>query len=182
MYASCRLALRATGGKVAEAAVFAQKKREEKARVEKQEKELRKKRRKYGKTVDGSLVNVGYMKTLTAMGYSEDYALMALKQTDNDINESVELISKSPDILDAAIVSYVKDQEEEEKRRKEKGLKSDEEEEDANKSKRDEEKEKALSRMHKELGATLGDAENHLDMTLEEEKALLDKYSRIING
>ena len=57
------------------------------------------------------MVNLGYMSTLQKMGFSEDYALAALRQTDNDLNESIDLIQNNPDILDAAIASMIRDQE-----------------------------------------------------------------------
>ncbi len=38
------------------------------------------------------------------MGYSEDYCMMALKQTDNDLDKFVDVITKN---LDMAIISYL---------------------------------------------------------------------------
>lgn len=41
-------------------------------------------------------------------------------------------------------------------------------------------KEEALSRMVEDLGETLGDTDDHLDLDLEEEQRLIEKYSRIM--
>ncbi len=95
---------------MAEAAVFAQKSKEEREKVEREEAERQRKRRRYGKTVGGDWVNLGLIQSLQSLGYSEDYCMMALKQTDNDINQSIDLITNSPDVLDAAIASYLQDQ------------------------------------------------------------------------
>ncbi len=93
-----------------EAAVFAQKHKEERKKVEKEEVEREKKRRRYGRTANGRWVNLGHMKSLQSLGYSEDYCMMALKQTDNDLDRSVDMITKNPDILDAAIISHLAEQ------------------------------------------------------------------------
>jgi len=39
----------------------------------------------------------------------------------------------------------------------------------------------ALSRLHEDIGHQLGSTDEHLNLDLEPEKALIDKYARILN-
>ena len=94
-----RLALRATECNIPAAIRHAQQEREKKERIEKEEKERMKKRRLYGKTQDGSWVNLGYLNTLVSMGMDERLSAEALRQTNNDINMAIEAIQQSPETL-----------------------------------------------------------------------------------
>ena len=57
------------------------------------------KRRSYGKTQDGSWVNLGYVNTLVSMGMDEVVSAEALRQSNNDINGAIEAIQMSPELL-----------------------------------------------------------------------------------
>ena len=91
-----RLALRAESGNVASAVKYAQNKREERQRIAEEEAERKRKRREYGKTVNGNWVNLGYVSTLEKMGFPEMYCVAALRQTENDINAAVDAIQNQP--------------------------------------------------------------------------------------
>ena len=66
--------------------------------------------------MDGSRVNIGLMRTLTNMGFGEDHALAAMKQTGNDINAAVDMLQNSPDLVDLAVDALVAERVEEESR------------------------------------------------------------------
>jgi tetratricopeptide (TPR) repeat protein len=91
-----RLALRAECGNVASAVKYAEKKREQRQKIAKEEAERKRKRREYGKTVNGNWVNLGYVSTLEKMGFPEMYCVAALRQTENDINAAVDAIQNQP--------------------------------------------------------------------------------------
>lgn len=171
-----RLALRARSGNVAEAVVFAEVRRADMERVEREEAERRRKRSKYGHTAEGNRVNLGYMRSLQSMGFSEDYSLAALKQTDNDVDKAAELIQTNPDLLDAAIDSMIRDDDD--------GKDSDSEERsiettsEAKKARK--EKKEALRRFEADLVQDGAEVDSHLSMTLEHEAGLLEKYSKIM--
>ena len=94
-----RLALRATEGDITAAIRHAQQMREKKQLVAKEEKERLRKRRLYGKTQDGSWVNLGYVNSLVSMGMDERLSAEALRQSNNDIDLAVEAIQNSPETL-----------------------------------------------------------------------------------
>lgn len=96
-----RLALRAESGNVASAVKYAQNARAERQRIAEEEAVRAKKRREYGKTKSGNWVNLGYVSTLEKMGFHEMYAVAALRQTDNDLNASMDVIQEHPELLEA---------------------------------------------------------------------------------
>ncbi len=162
-----RLALRETGGKsVADAAKLAERKRNERMDIDRAEAQRRAKRHKYGKTPSGSWVNIGFVDTMLRMGFSEDHVVAALRQTDNDLNAALDLVSNKPDLLEAIMQSMLEDQQQQERDRKKTKLENDKEKK----------KEAALNRLRDDLG----DIEDYLDLTLEVEKALLERYWRIL--
>jgi hypothetical protein len=94
-----RLALRATECNITSAIRHAHQTREKKERIVKEEKDRMKKRRLYGKTQDGSWVNLGYVNSLVSMGMDEKLSAEALRQTNNDIDMAIEAIQESPETL-----------------------------------------------------------------------------------
>ena len=94
-----RLALRSASGNVTAAIRHAQETRNKKEQIAKEEKERSRKRRLFGKTQDGSWVNLGYVNTLVSMGMDERMSAEALRQSNNDLNEAIEAIQQSPEIL-----------------------------------------------------------------------------------
>lgn len=94
-----RLALRSTDGNITAAIRHAQEARNKKEQIAKEEKERSKKRRLFGKTQDGSWVNLGYLNTLVSMGMDERLSAEALRQSNNDINGAIEAIQQSPEVL-----------------------------------------------------------------------------------
>ena len=94
-----RLALRSTNGNITAAIRHAQETRNKKEQIAKEEKERNKKRRLYGKTQDGSWVNLGYVNTLVSMGMDERISAEALRQSNNDINGAIEAIQQTPETL-----------------------------------------------------------------------------------
>lgn len=97
-----RLGLRSGRGNVELAVNYILNKRKEKEDIYKKEKEERQKRkeaRKYGKTANGELLNVDYLQTLVAMGYSQDAAVRALRQANNNMSLAVQIIQDHPELL-----------------------------------------------------------------------------------
>ena len=182
-----RIALRAMNNQVSDAVRFANKLREDRARVE----EANRKRAKYGKVANGSWVNVGYVKTLVAMGYLEDHAVTALKQTNNEMSQSIDLITNSPDVVDAALQSSLMDESaadaatadlkniastsKDALRRSEK-LQEAAKVVQANKRARKE----ATERFREELGDSLGSTDGYMALPLEEEARFLEKYLKFL--
>ena len=175
-----RIALRANDNNVAGAVRFAQKLREDRVRTE----EANAKRVRYGKTRNGNWVNVGKVKTLLNFGYLEDLIVVALRETDNDLNDAIDMMVNQADVLNAAVQSAFLDKEEEEEEKK-----SEEKNEPSTSkaaAKKEEEKlakrarKEASKRFREELGDSLGDTENYLDLPLEEEAAYLEKYLKYL--
>ena len=200
------LALRACKNNPNLAVKHAQETKKKKEEEEKAEKERNRKRRKLGKTVDGSWVNLGYLKTLVNMGYAEELASKALRHTDNDMNQAIEAMNENPEIL---IANYDDENKEVTKEMidvvsnmgfpkdvAERALKHmhgdmekcidmltknpDQIEKIIEKSNEEHEKvEEAKSRMEEDLA---GEADDHLDITLEEEKEFLEKYEALLSA
>lgn len=85
------------------ACVFLQRReedRQERIRKEEEEEELNKERRKLGKTASGQWVNLGYLKTISDMGYERSRAAEALKQTNNEIGRALEYLQSDLEMMD----------------------------------------------------------------------------------
>ena len=130
---------------------------------------------KYGRASNGDWVNVGYVKSLMSMGYSEEYIVMALRQTDNDMNLAIELLTTKTHILDTALQAALMEKSIEEAAVK-----------DAPKSVRKKAKAakrakvEASERFREELGDSLGSTDEYLDLPLEEEAKYLEKYLQFL--
>lgn len=163
------IALQATSNNVTEAIVYAQEKKEHLEKTMKEDMERKMKRRKYGKTVNGNYVNIGYVNTLKGMGFPEDFAMTALKHTDNDINQAIDLIQREPDILETAIQTALTDKAERPTKKERRELKE-------TKKLKDE----AMDRMKEELGEEFNSLYSHHILSLDLEKDLIEKYYRIL--
>lgn len=198
-----RLALRACSNNPTLAVKHAHESKKRKLEEEKAERERNKKRHKLGKTVDGSWVNLGYLKTLVNMGYQEELAAKALRHTDNDLNQSIETMNENPALLLAeyndedrevtkemietvANMGFPKDLAETALKRM-KGniaecidmLTKNPEKVAQIMEKREIEQDKieeARNRMEEDLGG----GEDHLDISLNEEEDLLIKYGELL--
>ena len=172
--------------------------------MEKEESERRKKRAKLGKTVDGSWVNLGYMSTLVKMGYPEELAGKALRHTNNEMNQAIDVMNDNPELL---LEEYL--DEDEKKITKEMietvanmGFDRDVAQAALRKFKGDvgktidlltknpdkildlmmkeEENDKKVEEARKRMEEDLADEEDHLDLTLEEEGAYLEQYQKLL--
>ncbi len=95
-----RLALRATGNNPTAAVKHAQETKKKKAEFAEAEGEREKKRHKLGKTTDGSWVNLGKLKTLTEkLGYDETLAAKALRHTNNDMDQAIVVMCDQQELL-----------------------------------------------------------------------------------
>lgn len=97
-----RLGLRACRGDVNAACLYLQRReeeRKERRKREREEEERDRERKKIGKTASGQWVNLGYLKTIAEMGYDRSRAAEALKQTNNDINRTLELLQSGFDMF-----------------------------------------------------------------------------------
>jgi len=88
---------------VPDAVRHAQNTRQEREKVEKQEATRKKKRTKFGKTLSGNWVNLGLLETMTRMGFGEDMAAEALRQTENDVNAATEALNERPELILSAV-------------------------------------------------------------------------------
>eukprot|EP00094_Tigriopus_californicus_P006775 TCALIF_06526-PA protein Name:"Similar to NUB1 NEDD8 ultimate buster 1 (Homo sapiens)" AED:0.17 eAED:0.17 QI:0/0.66/0.57/0.85/0.83/0.71/7/149/781 len=163
-----RLALRATKGNLAEAVTLAQNQREERRRVKEEEVERKRKRQKFGKTQDGRFVNIGFVQTMVNMGIGEDFAVEALRQTNNSIEEAIAAVQDNPDMIEAALLTSLEDQ------RNQAGS-SDSKTKAEFKKDVKKAKSEAVKRMKSETGG-LGKDDDHLDLDLKEETDLVQKY------
>ena len=210
-----RLALRVTKNNVAIAVRYAQEMRNKRLEVELQEKERTAKRKKFGRTPSGDWINLGYLATLTKMGYEEKLAALALRHCDNDIKSAIGVINENPELLIAednmfdakkditeemiSTVVAMGFKEKDVKRAlvhcegnaeqaiealtsgkafdsnptSSSGESSTDSESEANK----EQVEEAMERMKEDLDT----ADGYLDLSLDEEKAYLDKYLKIVH-
>ena len=199
-----RLALRAKKHAVPDAVRYIIDSRKRKEELEKEESERRKKRAKLGKTVDGSWVNLGYMSTLVKMGYPEELAGKALRHTNNEMNQAIDVMNDNPELL---LEEYL--DEDEKKITKEMietvanmGFDRDVAQAALRKFKGDvgktidlltknpdkildlmmkeEENDKKVEEARKRMEEDLADEEDHLDLTLEEEGAYLEQYQKLL--
>ena len=67
------------------------------------------KRAKFGKTVAGNWVNLGKVTSLKSMGFHEDLVVMALRSTDNDMNEAIDVIQNRPAMLEMMMEAALRD-------------------------------------------------------------------------
>ncbi|XP_052813375.1 NEDD8 ultimate buster 1-like [Mya arenaria] len=97
-----RLGLRACDGNIQNAVAHIMKRREEKEENEKKREGERKKNRlqkHLGKTADGKGVKVESYEMLIGMGYPKGAAAEALRQANNDLNLSLEVLQNHPEYL-----------------------------------------------------------------------------------
>lgn len=202
-----RLALRATHHNATLAVKYAQNSRLKKAKLTEAETERQKMRRKLGRTLDGSWVNLGYLGTLTKMGYEEVLAGKALRHTNNDIDQAIEVMNDRPELL---LQDDFDDQDDIEKKvtkemidtvtnmgfdkdvaiealKKCKGvlgkaldMLTNDPQGIANLMEAKEEKNTKTKGARKRMEEDLGDDEDHLNQTLEEEEAYLVQYKKIL--
>jgi len=66
--------------------------REKRDREEEEEDVRDRKRKKLGRTANGQWVNLGYLKTITDMGFEESRAADALRQTNNNMSGAIEYL------------------------------------------------------------------------------------------
>lgn len=95
-----RLSLRACRGDLNAACVYLQRReaeREERLKKEEEEEERDRERRKLGKTANNQWVNLGYLNTIVQMGFERSRAAEGLKQTNNDINRTLEFLQNDFD-------------------------------------------------------------------------------------
>lgn len=97
-----RLGLRASGGNIDMALSHIMQQKEEKKKrleTEKAENEMKRLEKKLGKTANGDNVNVTFFKMIVSMGFSKGAAAAALRQTNNDISNALQVISDNPELL-----------------------------------------------------------------------------------
>ena len=90
-----RLSLRACRGDLNAACAYLQRReeeREERLKKEEEEEELDRQRKELGKTANNNWVNLGYLNTIVQMGFERSRAAEGLKQTNNDINRTLEFL------------------------------------------------------------------------------------------
>ena len=68
-------------------------------RKEKEERERSKLRDKLGRCANGNWVNVGYYKTLIGMGFTKSVAATALRQANNSLNTTVQMLQEGPELI-----------------------------------------------------------------------------------
>jgi len=101
-----RVALRACGKDLNRAITYALNKREQKQEKEEEERRRQKERKqqlKYGKTSKGKLVSLEALNGLKEMGFQEDLIVEALRQTDNDVQQTLTLLAESREMLQMSI-------------------------------------------------------------------------------
>ena len=198
-----RLALRAKKHVVPDAVRYIIESKKRKEEIAQEEAERSKRRKKLGKTQDGSWVNLGYLNTLGKMGYPEDLAGKALRHTNNDMNQAIDVMNDNPELL----MDYL--DEDEKKITKEMiesvanmGFDRDVAQAALTKCKGDVgkcvdmltknpeimldlmskeiEEDKKIDQARKRMEEDLADEEDHLDLTLEEEGAYLEQYQKLL--
>ncbi|XP_046850929.1 NEDD8 ultimate buster 1-like [Xenia sp. Carnegie-2017] len=101
-----RLALRSCNGDVTVAVDYISKKREAKRKLLKERKEKRKKHKmavNLGKTANGEWVKIDLFNRLCEMGYRQEYASEALRQTNNDMDTAIQILIERPELLERAV-------------------------------------------------------------------------------
>jgi len=106
----CRRALRSCQGIDAAAQYVIQKRLEREEREEKERKRRAEEReqKKYGKTVSGQRVNMQHLKDLSVMGYNKDLIAESLKQSNNNLNDSLLMLldPSQREILETAVQTF----------------------------------------------------------------------------
>merc|ERR1719154_438133 len=210
--AESRLGLRSARGDIKGAVEHINQRRTEREEIRKKEKaerEANKRRESVGKCADGAWVNIGYLDTLTRMGYSEKVGIAALKQANNALNLAVQLLQEEPELIQLAADETEKVNDEDvakivslgysaivarkaleregdieaavEYLFENKGEINETEEERAKKRRRKEEKEEDSASYERMRGAISKDEEQHLDVDLKLEKEFLEQYSKLMN-
>lgn len=103
-----RLSLRACRGDLNAACVYLQRReaeREERLKKEEEEEERDRERRELGKTANNQWVNLGYLNTIVQMGFERSRAAEGLKQTNNDINRTLEFLQNDYESFETDNVS-----------------------------------------------------------------------------
>ncbi|CAC5368288.1 unnamed protein product [Mytilus coruscus] len=97
-----RLGLRASAGHIEQAVQHIMQRKEEKKGISKKIKEERRKKRiqkSLGLTANKDKVNVDSYEMLTNMGFGGGAAAEALRQTNNDVSQALEVLEKHPEFL-----------------------------------------------------------------------------------
>ncbi|XP_038047872.1 NEDD8 ultimate buster 1-like isoform X2 [Patiria miniata] len=97
-----RLGLRAASGNVSVAVTKITEQRQRRKEIREKEAEERKKKareRKLGKTANGEWIKSEVYDSLLSMGFPEQAVLAALKQTNNDLHNSLQVMQEQPDLL-----------------------------------------------------------------------------------
>ena len=199
-----RLALRATNHHPTQAVRHIIDLREKKTEIEKAEKDRSIRRKSFGKTNDGSWVNLGYLDTLIKMGYPEALAVRALRHTDNEMNSAINAMIETPELLldiyedfdrhkvtkemidNVSSMGFDRDVANEAlkhcKGNLEKALDllTNNPEKIAEIMEKDEQESKKTEEARKRMADDLGDDEDHLDVTLDDEQAYLEQYKKLL--
>ena len=200
-----RLALRATNHHPTQAVRHIIDLREKKTEIEKAEKDRNRRRKSFGKTNDGSWVNLGYLDTLIKMGYPETLGARALRHTNNEMNSAINAMIETPELLlenydddfdghkvtkemidnvssmgfdrdvaNAALKHFKGNLE------KALDLLTNNPEKIAEIMEKDEQESKKTEEARKRMADDLGDDEDHLDVTLDDEQAYLEQYKKLL--
>ncbi|XP_078702483.1 NEDD8 ultimate buster 1-like isoform X2 [Branchiostoma floridae x Branchiostoma belcheri] len=100
--AEARLGLRACGNNVQAAVTHIMQKQEERREIKKKEREERRQKklaRKLGKTASGDWVKVDLYDALVNMGFPRGGAVAALQQTNNNIQQAIQVLQDQPELL-----------------------------------------------------------------------------------
>lgn len=199
-----RLALRATGHQPTLAVRHIIDVRQKKSEIEKAEKNRNKRRRAFGKTNDGSWVNLGYLDTLMKMGYPEELAARALRHTDNEMNFAIDAMNETPELLitnyedfdedkitkemidNVSSMGFDKDVANEALKhckgdlQKTLDLLTNNPEKIADIMEKSGEEFQKTEDARKRMEEDLGEGDDHLDVTLEDEGAYLEQYKKLM--
>eukprot|EP01104_Vermistella_antarctica_P003537 TRINITY_DN1376_c0_g1_i2.p1 TRINITY_DN1376_c0_g1~~TRINITY_DN1376_c0_g1_i2.p1 ORF type:complete len:501 (+),score=93.66 TRINITY_DN1376_c0_g1_i2:141-1643(+) len=116
------LAARGGGSQAAIVHILRQREEDEQRKAKDVERDrLLREKRARGKTADGHWVDLTVLNSLTTLGFNKDLATEGLKQTNNNANKTIDLLTTSRDLLETALVeSNAAKQEREAKKQKKK--------------------------------------------------------------
>ncbi|CAH1248996.1 NUB1 [Branchiostoma lanceolatum] len=100
--AEARLGLRACSNNVQAAVTHIMQKQEERREIKKKEQEERRQKKlakKLGKTANGDWVKVDLYNALVNMGFPKGGAVAALQQTNNNIQQAIQVLQDQPELL-----------------------------------------------------------------------------------